>query len=170
MTEDIKNMHKMRKVTIYRATSRELLLGFKLGAFHELDIQRPLRRDKDASGDYTLVVYAQAYAYHIHGEDDYKSVRLVSGTDGRKVERTLSREVFRNMMQDIQVHTCPDAIEELDLPVGVTNSLKANGIEGICHLLEYTSREVQKLPGIGKRSMEYIVEGLRKKKIKLNPF
>jgi hypothetical protein len=170
MNTDVKNIHKMRKVTIYRAKSRELLLGYKLAAFHESEIQRPLRRDRDASDDYTLVVYGQAYAHHIHGEDDYKTVRLVSGTSGRKEERSISRQVFRNMMRDIQVHTCPDDLDELDLPTGVTDRLKVNGITGICHLLEYTSREIQKFPGIGKKYMEYIVEGLRKKNLKLNPF
>lgn len=171
MNQSIKDMHKMRKVTIYRATSRELLLGFKMGAgWHENHIQRQLRRDKDPDGYYTMVVYAQAYAYNLYGNDDYQCVRLISGTSGRTEVQELPREWFRRMMQDIQVPYGPDTLDHLDLPVGVTNQLKAQGITGICHLLEYTSREVQKLPGIGKRSYEYIVEGLAKHKLRLNPF
>ena len=171
MTQDIKNMHKMRKVTIYRSTSRELLLGFKMGTCHDLDLQRPLRRAKDTiSGDYTLVVYQQAYAYNIHGHDEYKSVRLTSGTHGRMETRELTRELFRSMMQDIQVHTCPDSLEELDLTAAIIFRLKSNGITGICHLLEHTQREISKFPNIGKTSMTQIVDALAKHKLRLNPF
>ena len=164
----MKNVHKMRKVTIYRATSRELLLGFMLGSIHTLDIQRPLRSEKDASGDYTLVAYAEAYAHNIHGHDDYQLIRLINGPTGCKEVQILTREVFRNMISDIQAELCPDNLDELDLPVGVTNCLKASGVTGICHLLEYTYREIQKMPGIGKKYMEHIVEGLDKKKLQLN--